>query len=558
MKSSSVGKLKIGDDWNAITIIALSQSNPLKAIAEFVENSIDAGAKDINIVKGRLHGDPFLRIIDDGHGIDDFKYVATHIGDSIKRKLKKDGIKGIQGEFGIGLLSFWTVGNELTITSSGGNGVCRQMKLVKNNPAYSINDSGSLFSRTGTELLIKPILPGIRQLSCEKIQNYLASELRDRITRSGVIIKITDHTTRREYRVEPRKFHGVLLHSLPEIKNPLGEIYYEIYLTEPSQDNKVGLYKSGTRVLLSITQLEDFSMFPWNSGYLEGIVDASFLQLTPGTRDGIIYDNAYESFFYSMEGLTGALGERITAQKSAEDEQASRSILQKITKAIREALFLLPENEYEWLNVRNYRKAEIVKKDVTDSSLPQVSTVMEGYFAETEPEDLPGKDLEKLFEIPGPLYSFIISPGSAVIKVGRTKRLKAIPADRNGMILDTGFDITWRITDGGGRITEGTGLFTEYNSEGEPGITAIQAVILSDGIEMKAGCLITVTDELFDNDTGKIESGGKKGLPGYTFLRAAGELWRSRYDADNYVVIINNGHADFIYASRNQTRKLVI
>jgi len=30
------GKLKIGDDWNAITIIALSQSNPLKAIAELV------------------------------------------------------------------------------------------------------------------------------------------------------------------------------------------------------------------------------------------------------------------------------------------------------------------------------------------------------------------------------------------------------------------------------------------------------------------------------------------------------------------------------------------
>lgn len=39
------GKLKIGNNWNAITIIALSQNNPLKAIAEFVENSIDAGAK---------------------------------------------------------------------------------------------------------------------------------------------------------------------------------------------------------------------------------------------------------------------------------------------------------------------------------------------------------------------------------------------------------------------------------------------------------------------------------------------------------------------------------
>jgi hypothetical protein len=33
----SSGKLRIGDDWNAINIIALSQSNPLKAVAEFVE-----------------------------------------------------------------------------------------------------------------------------------------------------------------------------------------------------------------------------------------------------------------------------------------------------------------------------------------------------------------------------------------------------------------------------------------------------------------------------------------------------------------------------------------
>ena len=38
-KTNERGKLKIGDDWNAIRIIALSQSNPLKAIAEFVENS---------------------------------------------------------------------------------------------------------------------------------------------------------------------------------------------------------------------------------------------------------------------------------------------------------------------------------------------------------------------------------------------------------------------------------------------------------------------------------------------------------------------------------------
>jgi Histidine kinase-, DNA gyrase B-, and HSP90-like ATPase len=97
-KESESGKLRIGDDWNAIRIIALSQSNPLKAIAEFVENCIDAHAKTIAITRGREHGEHYLMVKDDGDGVPrdprglpDFKYVATHICDSIKRRMKADG-----------------------------------------------------------------------------------------------------------------------------------------------------------------------------------------------------------------------------------------------------------------------------------------------------------------------------------------------------------------------------------------------------------------------------------------------------------------------------------
>jgi len=68
-KTSDRGKLKIGDDWNAIRIITLSQSNPLKAIAEFVENSIDARAKTVTITRGREHGEHYLSIRDDGDGV---------------------------------------------------------------------------------------------------------------------------------------------------------------------------------------------------------------------------------------------------------------------------------------------------------------------------------------------------------------------------------------------------------------------------------------------------------------------------------------------------------
>ena len=118
------GKLRIADHWNAISIIASSQANPMKAVAEFVENSIDARAIQIVITRGKKRGEFYLKVSDDGEGIlkdkngvPNFHHVATHICDSIKQRLKAEGAKGIQGEFGIGLLSFLTVCRNLSITS---------------------------------------------------------------------------------------------------------------------------------------------------------------------------------------------------------------------------------------------------------------------------------------------------------------------------------------------------------------------------------------------------------------------------------------------------------
>jgi len=48
----------------------------------------------------------------------------------------------------------------------------------------------------------------------------------------------------------------------------------------------------------------------------------------------------------------------------------------------------------------------------------------------------------------------------------------------------------------------------------------------------------------------------QQGLPGYTFKKAPGELWRSRYDLEQNVIVINNGHRDFVYASRIKSLKL--
>jgi hypothetical protein len=36
---------------------------------------------------------------------------------------------------------------------------------------------------------------------------------------------------------------------------------------------------------------------------------------------------------------------------------------------------------------------------------------------------------------------------------------------------------------------------------------------------------------------------------------ALGELWRSRFDATRNVIVVNNGHRDFVFASRSQALK---
>jgi hypothetical protein len=60
-----------------------------------------------------------------------------------------------------------------------------------------------------------------------------------------------------------------------------------------------------------MSTFDRFAKAPWNSSYIEGMVDASFLQLTPGTRDGVVLAEAYESFCIALEPIEDA-----EAQKS--------------------------------------------------------------------------------------------------------------------------------------------------------------------------------------------------------------------------------------------------
>src|SRR6201984_11061 len=431
------GRLKISDDWNSIRIIALSQGNPLKAIAEFVENSIDAHAKSVTITRGREHGEHYLAVKDDGdgvprdaNGLPDFKYVATHICDSVKRRLKADGAGlGLQGEFGIGLLSFWTVGDTLAMTSSGADQRVYRMVMKKGDPRYVVNLRRALFAEQGTELKISPLLEGIRSLSGEKIQWYLASELRDRIRNTQVRVTVIDKLARKQYQVEPRQFEGPLLPHLPTGRSPFGEAYAELYLTEPAEDSRVALTRGGTRVIADIGTLPGLERPPWSSRYLQGLIDVPYLNLTPGTRSGIVHDDRYGAFTEALVPLEGHLNGLIDAQRRAEEEQATQQSLRAIQRAFREALLALPPEEYDWFDIQARARSE--------SGTPRPSagevgppTGEEGAtdLGVAEPSFNSGVQ-RQFFDYAGPLFSVVISPASSTTPVNERRRFRALPRD---------------------------------------------------------------------------------------------------------------------------------
>ncbi len=552
----ATGRLRIGDDWNAITIIALSQSNPLKAIAEFVENSIDAGARHITVLRGRERGDHYLTVTDDGQGVPrdatgvpDFRYVATHVCDSIKRRLKATGSAGLQGEFGIGLLSFWTVGEELTLTSNGADGKTYQMHMKKGDPGYRVAHKRGLFELTGTELRISPLLPGIRQLNGEKIQWYLASELRERIRHSGVEIRVIDRHARREFKVEPREFEGRLLHGLPIPAMSSGDLYAEIYLTTHGAAHSVGLYRNGTRILGNLTELEGFNRLPWVSGYLQGIIDAPALNITPATRLGVLHDQTYADFMAALQPLEAALNDLIAEQQRAEEERASRDVLRTIQSAFREALLQLPPEEYDWFEVPGRRPA--TRPGAADRAAE--GAIIESAGRQSEPESFAARQ-KQFFEFAGPLFSVRITPGSSVVPVNKTRGYRAVPRDRTRQLVENNLTYAWSVTDGAGTLTPTDGELATFTAPPEPGLTHLRVRVTQGELSCEAEALVTVTDSLLPE--GKDPNHAQQGLPGYTYRKAPGELWRSRYDAEQNVIVINNGHRDFVYASRGKALKV--
>src|SRR5262249_25727956 len=163
---------------------------------------------------------------------------------------------------------------------------------------------------------------------------------------------------RKRYEVEPRAYEGRLLHQLPAVRTPFGDAYAELYLAEPADSCRVALTRSGTRVIEDLATLPGLEHPPWSTRYLQGLIDVPFLNLTPGTRSGIIHDERYAALSEALQPPEAHPNGLIEAQQRAEEEQASQQSLRAIQRAFREALLTLPPEEYDWFDIQARGRSE--------------------------------------------------------------------------------------------------------------------------------------------------------------------------------------------------------
>src|SRR5258707_11808690 len=126
-------RLRPADPFDLIRWLARSQGDPRKAVAELVQNSLDAGAKKIRVSRRRLKGAHVLSVEDDGEGVipelgreEALHYLATHVGHSRKLNLTptQRAERVVAGQYGVGFLGVWGAGPPLELRSplTGGGG----------------------------------------------------------------------------------------------------------------------------------------------------------------------------------------------------------------------------------------------------------------------------------------------------------------------------------------------------------------------------------------------------------------------------------------------------
>jgi hypothetical protein len=555
------GRLRAADPFELIRWLARSQTDPRKALAELVQNSLDAGAQHLTITRVRERGVTALRLVDDGEGVipempraEALAHVATHIGHSRKRNLTPEQRRELmlQGQYGIGLLGFWALGTELEMRSQVAGGETWALRMWEEKPSFEVaplRGRLGLEGGTRTEVIVRRLhRPALVTLSGRRIADYLAGELRGQLLARGVEITVNDRmargTTQKVRRVEPVRFTGTRLGVDDEIVIPgHAPLRAELYVApEGGEPARVGVSCAGPMVYDDVAEAFGgrFRHEPWTSGRLAGLIEFPGFAVAPGSRRGVLLDDAAEAFAAALErDLEPQVRAALTLDERRRVEALDANVLQKLQRAFRDLPREAPE--YDLFAVR----AAYERALAGGTPAPEQAGVVAAPPARDGDDGEPDEPAELL--PPGPLAHVEIRPPRSRVERSGRRGLRARAADAGGIRIAAGVSYEWRVVEGAGRL-EPVDERAMFVAGDDLGLTRVAVTARAGDRETHAEAEVTIVDVLPEN------TGGRSGIPEPGFVDDPGGDWRSRLSDGRWEV--NSAHHDFTAASQSAKRKL--
>jgi hypothetical protein len=553
------GRLRAHDPFELIRWLALSQPDPRKALAELVQNSLDAGASRIRITRRRERGEPCLVIHDDGSGVvpdmerpEALRYIATHIGHSRKRSLTPQQRLELmtQGQYGIGLLGFWSLGEMLEMRTAVPGQCPHRLVLYRDEPDYRIEPlRGHLaLDQRWTEVVVVGLHREAQAaLVGRRAADYLASELRGQLLARGVDVVVEDRMSRgraqKVIAVRPPRFLGERLEGIGPLEVPgYAPIRFEVYLAGERGEGESGgglaIYSAGTLVAESFDDLAVLGLArpPWNDPRLAGIVDFPGFRVAPGSRRGVVTDAAAGAFAAALAPLEPILAGVLEAIERRRAEEIDRTLIRDLQRAFRD--FYRHRPSYSMLPVT----AEPPKEGAGGGSAGDAESPEGGPGLPGESEDpaagVGARPRRADLLPPGPLDSVKLTPSPLRIECRGRRRARAQAFDAAGRAVDDEVAYEWSLTAPVAELShdgEPAGRVTLLAGEREAS-AKLSVIARAQGHECGATIDVDVVEEI-------PAGGGGEGIPEPELVDQPGAAWRSRFHDGRWQV--NTGHRDF-------------
>jgi hypothetical protein len=562
------GRLRAADPFELIRWLARSQPDPRKALAELVQNSLDAAARTVRITRLRERGVTALHILDDGEGVipemertEALTYIATHVGHSRKRNLTPEQRRELmmQGKYGIGLLGFWSIGQLLEMRTQLPRAPAWLLRLHEDSPHYEIERLRARlsFGERYTEIVIRALhRPAFLSLSGRRMADYLAAELRGQLLARDVKIFVHDKIARgrapKLLEVKPARFEGERLRLPEEIHvERFSPIRLELYVLPSGypEEGRVAVSSAGTIVYDDIADFEsaDFRHPPWTDRRITGLIEFADFQVAPGTRRGVIPDHAALAFAAALRTVEPLIQEQLRAEEQRAAAELEADLLRQLKRAFRDVPRLAPEYDFFAVHEPGPGALQPEARGASEGGQEGVAT----------PEELPSgvslleaspEDHEPELLLPaGLLASVRIVPRQSKMERLGARQLRAEARDSSGTLIRRDVEMKWTVPSPLAYLEPGAGQVVTLHAGFETGTVAVTVNATEGQQTVSAEASVEIVDSL-ESDS------ARSGIPEPVFVDEPASDWRSRMRDGRWEV--NGAHPDFRIAADSSRRKL--